>query len=124
MKKLLLFISLFIAGSSFGQVLYVINNTGNSINYRFYEANCPATLMSATYGVAANSSSQHAATAGFDFFAFYSEDAVTSQQAPILTESNACNTNNVFWVSCSLFTIPCTATWTRLPSGDVEIEFN
>lgn len=123
MKKLILFISLFLAGSSVGQTIFITNNTGNSINYRFYEANCPTTTMSATYGVAAYGSTRHAATTGFDFFAFYSEDAVTNQQAPILTETNACNSNNVLIVSCSLFTIPCTAEWRRLPSGDVEVEF-
>ena len=126
MKKLILIISLFVAGSSFCQDLYVTNNTGNSINYRYYEVACPFTNSSTTYGLVAYGTARHAITTGFtEFYAFYSEDASTSQQAPLLFDDQGlgCLTPPpITTVSCP-FTIPCTATW-NIIGGDVYVEFN
>ncbi len=136
MKKLILIISLFIVGTSFGQTLDIVNNTSIDITveYMEYDENppfCtnPSTVISITVPAGTSTTGIGLTFTTFPTNRFLSVRAMETSTGIrdsrlLTTQFSGCHSYQGI-AMYSAFSIPVTGTWTEDPgTNDVDIEFN
>jgi hypothetical protein len=128
MKKLLLFISLFIFGNTIGQTLTVINNTSNTIDFDFWAMDNATCIASATQSVFPSLGPLSTAgpytlpTGDTEWVSAYGTSGGVSHTV-LVTSMSSCMPNPNLSAACG-FPSTCTVTWTEDPmTRDVVVEF-
>ena len=126
MKKLILFISLFIFGNTIGQNITFINNTTNSIDVFYWavDASCIASSMnSTTLGPSSGSTGAIGMPTGYtEWVSAYGTSGGVSHTV-LVTALSSCMPNPNLSAACG-FPSTCTVTWTEDPiTRDAVVEF-
>jgi hypothetical protein len=136
MKKLILFISLFLVGNTYGQTLDIVNNTSIDITVEYWEftnstcTNVP-TIISITVPAGTSSTGNVLAftsppTSTDRFYAVHAIETSTgtSGVALLTAQFSTCITYQGV-ANYTTFSTPVTGKWTEDPgTNDVDIEFN
>ncbi len=133
MKKLILIISLFIFGNSYGQTLTINNNTTNTFDLDYIEitggGTCPQSNFTIAIGASASVGPIGLVSGAKFMYAVAFETAGGVRTGPVsqvlasLPPAGCSISGGIFSANCP-FTTPCVATWTEDSAGNVTIDIN
>ena len=133
MKKIILFISLFFIGNTYGQTLDIVNNISIDITIEYWEffdgtpCTNPPTIISITVPAGTSTTGITLSLTGTNKFLAVraiETSTGTSGVALLTTQFSSCHSYQGV-ANYTTFTKPVTGTWTEDPgTNDVDIEFN